>query len=452
MAFVAGHKHDLFVSYALGEAEWVEAFLKKLGEEFHARTGEALSIWQDSKRLRLGQKWDWEIEEAIRVAAAFLAVVSPSYLNSFYCREEREIFLAEGLESRKAGSFYRIVKIIKTFDSYRPRTTVLPNLQEMFFCDESDGYELPEGSLEFAVRIRACVRQIRELFRILNNERQAVYLAPGHIEMKDRREELKHELKDQGFTIKPEVLLDHTTPRDAIREAMEHASLVVFLFASVYDKFTAAQVEVAQELDKPILFWVQAGKQQEDLLRRLDEMRDLPARSEIVKGRSLQELIPQLLDKLRLAKVRQKVTAESGNALVYVNYDFTDPVDSSTVMRIADVVRANRFEVAQSSRETDHDELMRTSNAVLVFRAANPKPDEWLKHNAMELVVPAYALERQAEFDAKALLVSEPGRIQFRVPGVPVYAYSESFDPATLGPFFDSIKRPGLSQCAPLRP
>lgn len=61
MAFVPGRKHDLFLSYAHTEGGWAETFRK------------------DSRNLRLGQKWAAEIEEGIRSAAAFLAIVCPSY-------------------------------------------------------------------------------------------------------------------------------------------------------------------------------------------------------------------------------------------------------------------------------------------------------------------------------------------------------------------------------------
>ena len=73
MAFVPGHKHDLFLSYAHAEAAWTDAFRKALCDEFQVRAGEVVTVWQDSRDLRVGQKWATEIEEGIRNAAAFLA-------------------------------------------------------------------------------------------------------------------------------------------------------------------------------------------------------------------------------------------------------------------------------------------------------------------------------------------------------------------------------------------
>src|SRR5580658_4957005 len=114
MAFVSGHKHDLFLSYAHAETAWVDAFRKALCDEFQVRAGQEVTVWQDSRNLRVGQKWASEIEEGIRNAAAFLAIVSPIYLNSPWCRQERAIVLEKKLEALKVESFYRLLKVIKT--------------------------------------------------------------------------------------------------------------------------------------------------------------------------------------------------------------------------------------------------------------------------------------------------------------------------------------------------
>ena len=57
MAFVPGHKHDLFLSDTHAEAVWVEASGKQLCEEFQVRTAEQMTVWRDALNLRLRQKW-----------------------------------------------------------------------------------------------------------------------------------------------------------------------------------------------------------------------------------------------------------------------------------------------------------------------------------------------------------------------------------------------------------
>src|ERR1035438_4408839 len=94
----------------------------------------------------------------------------------------------------------------------------------------------------------------------MSNKGQELYVAPGAIEMYKEREELERELKDKGFNVKPEILLDSTFGKGPVRKAMDKASLAIFVLGRVYDEFTAEQIEVAQELGKPAVFWVQPDR------------------------------------------------------------------------------------------------------------------------------------------------------------------------------------------------
>src|ERR1017187_1418894 len=257
MAFVPGYKHDLFLSYAHAEGAWADAFRKALCDEFQVRTGEVVTVWQDTRNLRVGQKWASEIEEGIRNAAAFLAIVSPSYLNSPWCRQERAIVLEKKLEALKVESLYRFLKIIKTPGPGNAHEELLGALQDIRFFNPANDYELPEGSAEFTAMIRASVRQIRELLTLMSNKGQEPYIAPGAIEILKEREALERELKDRGFTIKPEILLSSDFGKGPILNAMDRVSHAIFVLGSVYDEFTAEQIEAAQDLGKPVVFWIQ---------------------------------------------------------------------------------------------------------------------------------------------------------------------------------------------------
>jgi hypothetical protein len=222
---------------------------------------------------------------------------------------------------------------------------------------------------------------------------------------------------------------------------MENVALAVFIFGGVYDEFTDIQVEVAQELCKPVVFWVRPGKEREHICGRINALRGNPEDSEVLGGRSLREMADQLLEKLKPKPAPQEAVPDSGKARVYLNYDSTLPEDSRIATRIGEVIRGRNLEVVRSGREGDHQGLMRTSQAVLLFRAANPKPDEWLNEYAKELALPWQIFEKSADFDAKALLVTEPERVRvLKAAGVPVYPYSEAFA-ETLDPFFDSLRK-----------
>lgn len=441
MAFVPGHKHDLFLSYAHAEAAWVEAFRKALCDEFQVRTGEPLTVWKDSQELRLGQKWVSQIEEGIRSAAAFLVIVSPIYLKSPWCARERAIALEKTLEALRVESFYRFLKIIKTPGPGDAHEELLAALQDLRFFNKADGYEHPADSAEFIATIRACVRQVRELLTLMSNRGQEIYLAPAAIEMHKEREELERELKDRGFTLKPDVLLDSGFGKGPLLKAMDKVSLVVFVLGSVYDEFTTDQIKAATELGRPCVFWVQPGERQRKMLGSLLELKDLPSDSEILGGRSIREMIPQLLEKLQPRAAAEAAKLATDKQRVYLNYDSTLPEDSRLAMQIEDWVSQQEFEVVRSGRDGGHDQLMRTCDAVLLFRAATPNPDEWLKLNAMELALATQIFERKPNFPAKALLVADPARIRAQAPGVPIYSYAVPFVTETLGGFFDKVRK-----------
>ena len=116
MTYVPGFTHDIFLSYAHGDSkEWIRALEESLRQQLRERLGVDVRIWQDANNIRCGQAWPDEIQQGVLGAAAFLAVLSPSYQNSDWCAKERRIFLdhCKASQSLKAGSYYRFLKLLK---------------------------------------------------------------------------------------------------------------------------------------------------------------------------------------------------------------------------------------------------------------------------------------------------------------------------------------------------
>lgn len=448
MAFVPGYKHDLFLSYAHPESAWVEAFRRALSQEFQERTGKAISIWQDSQNLRFGQNWTAEIEEGISRAAAFVAVVSPLYHNSAWCKEERSSFLKHygGLDKLKVESFYRFLKIVKSPGPGKAHLNLLRELQHMKFFNESDGFELPIDSKEFTAMIRDTARTIRELLTLMTNRQQALYVAPVPQDMDTDRSDLLNQLADWGYNVKPEILLSQDFGLEPVREEMGKCTLAIFLLGSVYDEFLEDQVKAAQELNKRIVFWIHPSKlrtadeHQSALIDRIRE--DLPAGAQILGGASIRSMIEQLRGALEPKEEMAAAAAPgAGRAKVYLIYDSTLATESQTANRLGEMLRESHLEVLHNERNTNHDQLMRTSNGVLVFRAANVEPDHWLGAYVKDLRFAKEIFEKEPA--AKALLVSKPERIKQDLTGIDVLGYDEPFSAGTLAPFIDKLRTNG---------
>src|SRR5215831_18360998 len=202
MAYVPGLKHDLFFSYAHGDdATWIDAFRRSLCRGLEERLGSRVSVWQDEQNLRLGLNWKAEIKEAICGAAAFLAICSPSYFNSVWCREERKVFLSyhhaeESLDAIRVGDFYRFLKIIKAPTENDLHFKFLPALQSLnFFRREGPldaESDFSPSTPDFQSKIKEAVLATAALLRAMRRSRQAIYVAAPAEDVTDEWMALRH--------------------------------------------------------------------------------------------------------------------------------------------------------------------------------------------------------------------------------------------------------------------
>ncbi|HEX5269568.1 MAG TPA: toll/interleukin-1 receptor domain-containing protein, partial [Gemmataceae bacterium] len=86
--------HDLFVSYAHADdgGGWVAALIAVLQEIHNRFSPRPWHVFYDRRALRTGDDWDDSIGAALRSAGVMLAVLSPAYFASAYCRKEWEVF------------------------------------------------------------------------------------------------------------------------------------------------------------------------------------------------------------------------------------------------------------------------------------------------------------------------------------------------------------------------
>lgn len=105
--YVGGFEYDYFLSYAHvdnqpirlpgkpAEDGWVSCFYETLNFELNVRLGGQLhSPWKDG-RIPLHVSLSDELLQTVRESAILLVMLSPGYLNSDWCRKEREAFFAK---------------------------------------------------------------------------------------------------------------------------------------------------------------------------------------------------------------------------------------------------------------------------------------------------------------------------------------------------------------------
>jgi len=146
MAYVPGYEHDVFVSYAHRDDEpaagaergWVTTLCQELRKGLSAKLdGPAPDVWMDH-RLAMNAELGPELEQRLSRSAVLLIIVSPPYLASHWCREERGKFLQlvkERRGARAAGSVFVIEK--DRVDERPPELSELVG-RPLWLCDDND--------------------------------------------------------------------------------------------------------------------------------------------------------------------------------------------------------------------------------------------------------------------------------------------------------------------------
>src|SRR5215470_15813818 len=91
-----------FFSYSRSDDEHSDKALsllrKRIRSELRLQLGRELRLWQDTEAIPYGTLWEGEIKKAIAESAFFIPIVTPSAVNSSFCRMEFEAFLGRESE------------------------------------------------------------------------------------------------------------------------------------------------------------------------------------------------------------------------------------------------------------------------------------------------------------------------------------------------------------------
>jgi hypothetical protein len=466
--FVPGFENDLFISYAhADDPVWMQAFEKSLGEEVSRRLGLKVSVWQDAKRLRVGQNWKAEIEAGVARSAVFIAVLSPSYANSEWCARERRVFIQCFASQEVFENSNRFFKVLKTPWEDDEHRYFLATIQavELFRREEGpagDAEFLP-GSIEFRHAIGCLSNSVAQTLRRLRRERERVFVASPADDCLDVWRQLRDELRDQGYDVQPEGRRDAASFADEfLRDEMEHALLSVHLLGAAHDPFVERQIRLAADLERKLMFWIAPGADatadanQARLIQILGDGKrpdrpsaELPPGWMLLRDRTPRSLIDEVLASLRPKQaVAAQRPANGGVPRVYIVHDATTEEDSRIASTLKEEIRQReRMEVFLSRSDlpsaTDlrlrHQMLLQTCEGVLLCHKAAPK--EWLMQVAPEVIFAERFLQR-APLKSKAFLVPDPATWN-EWPNLKVIPYNPQFRLCDLEPFLAPLRQGG---------
>jgi hypothetical protein len=465
MAYVPGFESDLFVSYAhADDLAWVNAFEKSLREELGRTLGCEVHVWQDAKKIRLGQNWQAEIAQGIQKAATFVAIVSPSYKNSDWCMRERKVFIdslgtMEALE--KSNRFLKIIKKPWDNDSH---LEFLPKLQHLSYYRRPDGpareMEFVLGSEEFRLSLAQTVAAIAEILRTMRRHRERLFVASPAPDCLDYWEALRKELLSQSYDVQPEGRRDSTFSDKLVRGEMESALLSIHLLGGTYDAFGEHQIDLAAELERRLVFWFPeeaertADERQRILLGlirngRRGDNKELPRGWALLVEKSPWKLSQEILAMLKPQREAPPFLQRTkAGAHVYLLCDPTTREDTAFAAGLQKELRdkegmevflpqADLPSAADFTRQ--HQTLLRDCDGVLLYR--DVAPEQWLLQTVPQVLF-AERLVNRPPLRSKAMLLSDPAPWEGHR-DVKVIARTAGFQLKDLEPFLIPLRAHG---------
>src|SRR5438270_854055 len=141
MPYVPGCCADVFISYAHRDNQdgWVTGLKRKLTEKLNPFLAGRAEVWFDD-RIEPSVRFKQEIQQKLKDTPVFVAVVSPSYLESEYCiLHELDWFQNQGGRE--------IVQLLKV-PLEKGHQVPLPGSHYTLLHDEQDGHLLDGEPLD----------------------------------------------------------------------------------------------------------------------------------------------------------------------------------------------------------------------------------------------------------------------------------------------------------------
>jgi hypothetical protein len=313
--------------------------------------------------------------------------------------------------------------------------------------------EFDPGSDEFRAAIRETAQAVAALLRAMRRSREAVFVATPADDAAVPCEAVVNELHDQGFNVRPEEQLDGSFSEEFIREQIEPAGLAVFLLSARYDQTVRRQLDLAKEMRKRLVFWLDAGAaqttdtKQAELVQSIRNGENLEPGFILLDRSSNRDLIREVLELLR-PRPTLAAPANGAEERVYLLYDTTTSEDSAFAGRLRDILRDRKLNVLLpqtgaidiSDRLQRHRQFLHDCDGVLVYRGVAPPPDRWLSQALQDVLFAEDQLNRN-KMAAKAFLLADPTTARRFEPNIQVFQRPDDLSPTYLQPFFDSLRQ-----------
>lgn len=401
MPYVPGCSADVFISYAHRDNQdgWVTGLKKKLTEKLNPFLAGHAEVWFDD-RIGPGTYFKQEIQQKLKDTPVFVAVVSPSYLDSeFSIIDELDWFQNQGGRE--------IIQLLKV-PLEKGQEVPLPETHYKVLYDEIDGHLLDREPLDKKLDevVAAMTKRLREFWEL----RPKIYMAQLRNEnLKPHWDSLKERLHAEGYAVLPKGVLPVRVPDGRIREWLEAARLSVHLDGVPDDPLAQRQLEIAKQIGRPALI-----------------LPELPAQDHLSAA---------------IAEVQRLLESDRKPA-VYFIYDYYS--DHEHVGALPELIRLKTDcdVFLPEAGEKYHKFRLQVSDGVVLFRG--DAPEDWLKSQEQVLLqaaarpgrktVEAKYFARRSNGQAARVRVTRGAREEWVIE-----RFGEP-DAEDLQPFFDALR------------
>ncbi len=378
-----------------------------------------------------------------------ISLVSPTYVTRPYCVRQECHSFGDLVAARKqpgqrfaapefAADLFGFRCPILPIESSAHWNHLIPGATDISFCDDLETF--PVASPSFEEKFGDLLRQLRDLLRRMRNHSTPVLVYPHTpaTELKEAHAVLSRELNAQSYRILPE---DEFDPEPHVRGC----ELGVLLLGAEYEENTRRLAGALHELGKPYVVWPSPALEKNGTLEQrgffqhllqLDAARKTLLSPTITADKLKQEVFAILNPAAKIPP------AADGKPRVYLIYDGRQNSEKNHAGQIAYHYR-QEFQFEHSDNPRQHNLASTQSEGVLVVWG--DAGEEWCANEFDQMV----RLSSQARsrglclFDPVESQVAIAEKIRATVSSPPIHVAQQSgpFDPASLEPFFNPIRR-----------
>lgn len=477
MSFVPGYDYDMFISYAhlddqppaSGLPGWVNILVKKLEAEVRQRGIKNFAAWFD-RNLAENLPLTPQLKDKINRSAILLVVMSPSYLQSDWCRREREAFLSL-VRNRVAEGCVFVVETREVHPSSYPSEfgDLVP--VKFWVLDQDSDTDRPLGvpspdEEKYYKRLLKLSHLVKNQLDLLAKKQtfhpatldvhaapaaETVFIARTTEDLEDREDELRTYLNQFGIAVLPQTQYPQTDAaafEAAMLKDLNSSKLYVQLLSATRGRelnffprrrHPCFQHDLAEKSQKTRLLWRERSLD----LTSVDDP-DHRRLLESARACAIEDFKRAVVDELR-KKPPPALSRAGANIMVFVNADRRDrdlaqQIGAELMKRGVECFYPLESGTPEEIRRDLEDTLRDCDGMLLIYGSAGT---DWIRYQLRQSS--KARARRDPDRPLKALAVFEgpppdKGSIGADIPSLITLDCRKGIDLSLLKQFADSLQ------------